>query len=180
MKETSKATLCSKGNQQALSRRELLKIMSATGGALAASAFVPDTWLSPMVEIGVLPVHAQATAGITISELQYSHTPFAEGTETPPEVLKNFGIAGSTYYGRVTFIDLTGSLLQAICQIIMEFQSGNFLGYNILSLIYQTATRGIITWSFSTTCDPGDEACTQIKNTNTEQTSNTQCDQIPA
>jgi hypothetical protein len=46
---------------QALSRRELLKILAAAGGAVGAAAFVPAKWSKPLVEAGVLPAHAQGT-----------------------------------------------------------------------------------------------------------------------
>jgi hypothetical protein len=47
---------------QALSRRELLKILAAAGGAVGAAAFMPAKWSKPLVEAGVLPAHAQGTA----------------------------------------------------------------------------------------------------------------------
>ncbi len=52
-----------------LGRRELLKALAAAGGALAAAAFLPGKWTRPVVEAGVLPAHAQASAAITISNL---------------------------------------------------------------------------------------------------------------
>jgi hypothetical protein len=51
----------SKPNQKALSRRDLLKILTASGGALAASQLVPNEWTTPLVESGVLPAHAQGS-----------------------------------------------------------------------------------------------------------------------
>ena len=57
-------------SEQSISRRKLLKIMGTTSGAVAVSAFVPNSWLPPQVEIGVLPAHAQATAQLIISNLQ--------------------------------------------------------------------------------------------------------------
>jgi hypothetical protein len=47
--------------ENSLSRRELLKALTASGGALVASAFLPDEWTSPVVQSGVLPAHAQST-----------------------------------------------------------------------------------------------------------------------
>jgi len=44
-----------------LSRRELLKVLAAGGGALAAAAFLPGKWVRPLVSSGVLPAHAQST-----------------------------------------------------------------------------------------------------------------------
>jgi len=42
-------------------RRELLKAMIAGSGAVAASTMLPDQWVKPVVEVGVLPAHAQAS-----------------------------------------------------------------------------------------------------------------------
>jgi hypothetical protein len=48
--------------EQVASRRRLLKALVASGGAVAASTLLPSKWSKPSVEVGVLPVHAQATA----------------------------------------------------------------------------------------------------------------------
>ena len=48
-------------SKQALSRRELLKAMTALGGAVAASSMLPGKWAKPEVGAGVLPAHAQGT-----------------------------------------------------------------------------------------------------------------------
>jgi hypothetical protein len=45
---------------QTMGRRELLKIVAATGGAVALSS-LPNRWEKPLVEVGVLPAHAQAS-----------------------------------------------------------------------------------------------------------------------
>ena len=47
--------------EQTISRRKLLKVLAATGGAVAATTLLPSKWAKPIVEVGVLPVHAQAT-----------------------------------------------------------------------------------------------------------------------
>lgn len=47
--------------QQQISRRRLLKALTAAGGVLAAS-MLPGKWAKPVVEVGVLPAHAQVTA----------------------------------------------------------------------------------------------------------------------
>ncbi len=41
-------------------RRELIKALAATGGAVTLSN-LPNRWEKPLVEVGVLPAHAQAT-----------------------------------------------------------------------------------------------------------------------
>jgi hypothetical protein len=47
--------------QTAVSRRELLKALAASSGALTVAAFLPGKWAKPRVEAGVLPAHAQST-----------------------------------------------------------------------------------------------------------------------
>ncbi len=45
-----------------ISRRELLKVLIAGSGGIAAAGFLPEKWLKPVVKSGVLPVHAQSSA----------------------------------------------------------------------------------------------------------------------
>jgi hypothetical protein len=64
--------------QQELSRREVLKALAAIGGAAAASALLPERWVKPVVEAGVLPAHAQSTNYIVhchIHDLAFSRDP---------------------------------------------------------------------------------------------------------
>ena len=44
-----------------ISRREAIKALLATGGALAASTFIPGKWTTPVVQTGYVPAHAQGT-----------------------------------------------------------------------------------------------------------------------
>ncbi len=44
--------------EKKITRRDMLKVMLAGGGGIAASAFLPGKWLKPFVTTGVLPVHA--------------------------------------------------------------------------------------------------------------------------
>ena len=47
--------------RETLGRRQLLKAIAATGGAVAASTLLPGEWAKPVVEVGVLPAHAQVS-----------------------------------------------------------------------------------------------------------------------
>ncbi len=49
-------------SRQALSRREVLKALGAIGGAAATSLLLPERWVKPVVEAGVVPAHAQSSA----------------------------------------------------------------------------------------------------------------------
>ena len=65
-------------NQKALSRREVLKALAVVGGAAAASALLPEKWLKPVVEAGVLPAHAQSSNYVVhchIHDLAFSRIP---------------------------------------------------------------------------------------------------------
>jgi hypothetical protein len=44
-----------------LSRREVLKALASVGGAAAASLLVPVKWVKPVVDVGILPAHAQSS-----------------------------------------------------------------------------------------------------------------------
>jgi hypothetical protein len=49
--------------KKSITRRELLKVLVAAGGGITAAAFLPAKWVKPVVQSGVLPVHAQ-TSGL--------------------------------------------------------------------------------------------------------------------
>ena len=75
MEDSSKPILSSEEHQeQSLNRRELLKILAASGGGLVAAAFLPAKWLKPVVHAGVLPAHAQGTSTILVYVLNLSCT----------------------------------------------------------------------------------------------------------
>jgi len=63
------------GQEWTVSRRRLLKVLAAAGGAVAASTLLPDKWARPVVEVGMLPAHAQVTPGVA--------TPTPTPTRTP-------------------------------------------------------------------------------------------------
>jgi hypothetical protein len=64
-----------------INRRTLLKGIVAGAGGIAASSFLPEKWVKPVISSGVLPVHAQASGGAlgTISGRL-----FERGTIDPP------------------------------------------------------------------------------------------------
>lgn len=54
--------------KKTLSRRKLLKILAASGGAVTTASVLPGKWSKPVIEAGVLPAHAQATNLLTGSD----------------------------------------------------------------------------------------------------------------
>ena len=53
-----------------LGRRDLLKALAATSGAVAAASVLPGRWTQPIIESGVLPAHAQGSP-VTVN---FEHT----------------------------------------------------------------------------------------------------------
>ena len=51
-------------NQSTLSRRSALKALLATG-SVAGLTTLPDRWQSPLIEVGMLPAHAQTSSGVS-------------------------------------------------------------------------------------------------------------------
>jgi len=47
--------------EKTLGRRELLKALAAAGAAVTASSLLPGEWAKPVIEVGVLPAHAQVS-----------------------------------------------------------------------------------------------------------------------
>ena len=50
-------------NDAELSRRKILKALTTLGGAVAATGFMQSRWSSPLVDLGVMPAHAQTDSG---------------------------------------------------------------------------------------------------------------------
>lgn len=92
---------------ETLSRRQLLKTLAATGGAVSASSLLPGKWVKPVVEVGLLPAHAQVTP-----------TPTPAPTEVP---LQYSVLCDSTPGGGD--LNLTEGLIQNI-QPLLEVTSG--------------------------------------------------------
>lgn len=45
-------------SKETTSRRQFIKALLAAGGGITAAAFLPNQWVKPLVNTGVLPVHA--------------------------------------------------------------------------------------------------------------------------
>jgi hypothetical protein len=65
----------SREHQARIGRRQLLKTLIVAGGA-AASTLLPGRWVKPLVEVGALPAHAQASGPTPMCYTPTpSHTP---------------------------------------------------------------------------------------------------------
>jgi hypothetical protein len=86
-----------KENQpEQISRRRLLKALAAAGGAIAAS-LLPGEWAKPVVEVGVLPAHAQVT-GPAVYRIACASDP----------------LDGDIYYGEVYCIENVAARLEVV------------------------------------------------------------------
>lgn len=68
-----------------LTRRELLKALTAAGGAMTLGAFLPDRWTKPVVGVGVLPAHAQGTCPYELEILSAFVAPTTWGAQVRTE-----------------------------------------------------------------------------------------------
>jgi hypothetical protein len=90
--------------QETLGRRQLLKALGATGGAVAASSMLPGKWAKPVIEAGVLPAHAQVT-------------PTPEPTEEPTEEPLEYSVLCDSQPGGGD-LNLVEGLIQQIQPLI--------------------------------------------------------------
>jgi hypothetical protein len=66
-----------------LGRRQLLKVLGATGAIVSAQMLLPRSWTSPVVDVGVLPAHATTSNPGTCTGSQTARaTANADGTVT--------------------------------------------------------------------------------------------------
>ncbi|MCB0208782.1 MAG: twin-arginine translocation signal domain-containing protein [Anaerolineae bacterium] len=81
-------------NDKFVSRRKLLKIIAAAGGAMATSSSLPQSWVRPVVEVGLLPAHAFASAP-TPGPTPTPTTVASEPTVEPPPLGNEFAVMGT-------------------------------------------------------------------------------------
>jgi hypothetical protein len=54
-------------SETSLGRRKLLKALATGGGAIVATTTLPGQWVKPLIEIGLLPAHAQASSPAVVA-----------------------------------------------------------------------------------------------------------------
>lgn len=59
-----------------VTRNQFLKFLAATGSATVAAAFLPEKWIKPIMNVGVLPAHAESSlpgVPVTIGNLNFKN-----------------------------------------------------------------------------------------------------------
>jgi hypothetical protein len=74
---------------ETLGRRELLKALAATGGAVTAATLLPGKWTKPVIQVGVLPAHA-ATSALLIDNLEVDFAGAGGVNATAPATYEYF------------------------------------------------------------------------------------------
>ena len=77
--------------QVRIGRRRLLETMTVAGGALAASALIPDRWVKPVAKLGALPAHAQTSPVLGTGDLQVTVTWDTDDTDVDTFVIEPDG-----------------------------------------------------------------------------------------
>ena len=99
-------------SQSQLSRRQLLQILAAAAGAAALSS-VPNKWKTPVVDVGMLPAHAQALSGLgAISgtvEVLIADAPVGSNNPTSPPDIPMDTVPGG-YSANATYDHTTGAV----------------------------------------------------------------------
>jgi hypothetical protein len=133
MQEKPEIALPEGEDQRSVSRRELFKILGVAGGTLTASVLIPEKWLPPRIDIGVLPAHAQTSEALTISNLKIG--PFQQsflGNMTYFDPMRKTGLNTSQVLGYLCDDDYPTTLISinpafAISgHVLFNFAAPNF------------------------------------------------------
>lgn len=126
-----------------MTRRDLLKILAASGGALAAAAFLPARWSKPLVAAGVLPVHAQSTTQLSISNLIVDH-------EYP-----GFSVVTFSYADPLGEVTSSGILYAELLPCEISLSDGLPIYSTAWFQPESTPYSGRISFELTQSCDPG-------------------------
>lgn len=142
-----------------IGRRKLLKLLASTTGAVGASLLLPEKWTNPILDVIVLPAHAQ-TSGEAPAQDQPSGRAFSlSGFLINPN---NFGFVFrgvniSNFSGSFNFVD-------NYCEVdgnttlhysitgggMLDFTSGSTLSSIPASIVGGSSCDGTITFPFTT------------------------------
>jgi hypothetical protein len=146
--------------KKSLNRREALKTIAASAGALGAAAFLPGKWSKPLVELGVLPAHAQGTIiDLVISDLRFR---FPTSSSKPNEIRYGY-FASFDYLDPLGKVNTNAKLYANATPCGETYYSGETLS-NIASKLTGTAYNGSILFNFNTslTCANGSQLNVQL------------------
>jgi hypothetical protein len=89
MEETRESKSSEEIQRVSEGRRKLLKVLAVSGGTIVAATLLPEEWVKPVIDWGVLPTHAQVSPGpVVISNLVVSFLgPAVPDAEAKPEVV---------------------------------------------------------------------------------------------
>lgn len=108
-----------------VSRRDALKAVVVAAG-VATLSNLPDKWQTPVIDVGVLPAHAQISGLIFISNLTSTFT----GTNDC-----NFGVIGSTRDFTFDYDDPSGQVTSAtIVDYTYIYSPSNFVNHDAFPL----------------------------------------------
>ena len=104
--------------EEAISRRRLIKVLLATGGAVAASTLMPANWTKPVVESGVLPAHAQ------VSEI-------IEPTSEPIPTVYQLNCASDPNGGTLIWDGEGGTCIATAAMLVLVSGAGTVAGVTV-------------------------------------------------
>jgi hypothetical protein len=147
-----------------IGRRQLLKALAATSGAIVATQ-LPADWAKPVVEVGTLPAHAQISSVVTISNLQKTFTALNDCTTSS-------GVGSSN---NVTFdyFDLSGNIgAGAVVHFSTDFNPGKVIDIDLFNtpgvIVTGNSTQGSILIPLCTHFGSNETVTNQVQLRNTK------------
>ena len=150
--------------KQEFSRRELLKAMTALGGAVASSSLLPGKWAKPEIGAGALPAHAQGTQDLVIDTLTLSR-PSGPDSLSPETLVWEASFNYKDPLGKVDYNSQLYAEIDSVCtDTVYDWwtltQIDNYHDANITG----DGFTGTISFHFDTTCDgPGNTLHVTLK-----------------
>ncbi len=127
-----------------LNRRELLKVIAASGGGLVAAAFLPAKWLKPVVEAGVLPAHAQGSRTLTLTDI---HVELYEQKSNPQ------GNGQSHFQGTAWYKDLNCRVFKDTTEFFGSTDDGLISDFNVHQTHTEQDCEGNYDFNFNSYCN---------------------------
>jgi hypothetical protein len=131
-----------------ISRRDAIKILTAAAGAVAL-ANIPDQWTKPGMNVGVLPAHAQTSAGpralaagLSDPDANYCFPLISTATITPPDpaIVLRYTITLSAGLSLITPPALTGTVATnavGVASLSIEVDEFSFVVGSLVSVLWE-------------------------------------------